>query len=150
LRGRAFARNFLDVPGRDRNRAARRHRVARIHAQVHDGQFQFARVDLDVPKPGIAVDLHVDVAAQGALQHLAHGVEVRGDVDGLGIHRATSRECKQVTRKAGAAGDGASHGIENDFALLLRRVALQDMHAAREHREQVVEVVRDAAGELSE
>ncbi len=102
--------------------------------------------------PQIVVELHLDgdVAAKRARKHVLHRAQVQRETHRLGIDRAAARERQQVSREAGAAGDRASHRVENVLPLLARPAALQNLDAAREHRKQVVEIVCDSAGQLAQ
>ena len=108
------------------------------------------RVDFDRPDVRREVHLHLDVSAQRSVEHGAHALQVRDDVDRFRIQRPAAREGQQVPGEAGAAGDGAAHRLEHARTRRPAAGALEQLQAAGEHREQVVEVVRDAAGQLAE
>jgi len=60
-----------------------------------------------------------------------------------------ARECQQVSRQAGAPGNRAPHGFK-DARPRDSVGALEYLEAAGEHGQKIIEVVRHAAGELSE
>ena len=119
-------------------------------AQVQDRQLELAGVDLDGPQVGAEVHLDVDVPAERAVEHLAHALRWRREVDRLRIDRATAREREQMPRQPGAARDGAAHASKTRCRCSAGDVALEQLQTVGEHREQIVEVVRDAAGQLAE
>src|SRR4029434_5824831 len=99
---------------------------------------------------GVELDLDANVSAQRACQHLAHAAQVLRKVDRLRIDRLASGECEKVPREAGSSRYRAAHRLQDFLRLLGRWIALEHLHTTREHGEQVVEVVRDAAWELAQ
>ena len=138
----------IDVFGRDRDDPAVRHRVAGVHAEVDDSELELARVDLH--RPHLLPELHpdLDVAAERSVEHRAHAGQVGGQVDRFRIHRTAPRERQQVPRQPRSARDGTAHRRQHPRAR--RAAAFEQLQGAGEHRQQVVEVVRHAAGELPE
>ncbi len=59
-----------DLAHRDRENAAIRHRVARIHAEVQQRELELARVDADAARSVLRRCPDPDVAAQRPLEHL--------------------------------------------------------------------------------
>ena len=92
----------------------------------------------------------MDVAAQRTLEDLAHAAQVRAEVDDFGIDRPAPRERQQVAGQTGTARDRAAHAVVDALALLGADVALENLQAVGEDRQQVVEVVRDSTGQLAD
>ena len=55
-----------------------------------------------------------------------------------------------MVRQAGSASDSTPHALEDALPLLRAHVALEQLQAVREHREQIVEVVRDTPCQLAD
>jgi hypothetical protein len=88
-----------------------------------------------------------------ALDHLEHAGHQRVDVGGPGRERLAPREGQQAVRQRGRAPGRAQRHAH--VALDLVQAVLVDAHvhqfqAARDPRQQVVEIVRQAAGELAD
>ena len=93
-------------------------------------------------------DTHLDVRADDAAQHaLGLGDDDVGVTDG-DLAKGATTEVQELLREGGGALTSAPNLFELD-ACVLGRVREQDVRVAIDHREQVVEVVRDAPGELA-
>jgi hypothetical protein len=71
-------------------------------------------------------------------------------VAGFGLQRLLAREREQLLGQARAAVDRAPHAVDGAGVAAFAALHRQHFQAARQHRQQVVEVVRDAAGELAD
>ena len=97
-------------------------------------------------------DFHADGRTDGAADQLLHAGDEPVDVDRLGIERLPARERQQPVREGGSPPGGPlRHG---DVAVELPGAALVDadlhhLQAGADAGEHVVEVMRDAAGELA-
>jgi hypothetical protein len=140
----------LYVLGSDGDGTSGRHCVSGVEAQVQYGQLQFAGIDFDRPHLRVEVHLDMDVASERAIEHLAHAFEVSGDIDGLGIDWPSTGERQQMSRQSSPPGDSAPHAVEHALPRLRGDIALEQLQSGREYREQVVEVMRDSAGELGD
>ena len=138
------------VAGADRDRSAARHRVARIEREVQHRELELAGVELHRPQVGAEVHVDLQVAAQRASQHLAHAAQMLAQVERGRIHRLPARERQQMARQVGAALDGAAHAVERGPARGGVAAQLDQADAVEDHLQQVVEVVRHAAGELAQ
>ena len=123
-----------------------RHRVPCVQRKVHDRAADLARVGPHLPEGGLAIDDHFDPLAHQAAQH---PVEVRHDdvqVEHLGLQHLTPAECQQLLRKRGrplAGGLDLKHLF--DGGLVPGQRFVKQAAVADDGREQVVEVVSDAA-----
>ena len=136
--------------GGDGERAAVGHRVAGVHDEVEQHLLELARVHDHGPDRG-RTQVDLDVRADEATQDLAerdHGV-VRVEHDRL--HHAAPAQREQLVDEGARLLAGAAHGLEITAGRVLRREPVQHQLAvAEDHREQVVEVVRDATREPAE
>jgi hypothetical protein len=66
-----------------------------------------------------------------------------------GLERLAPREGEELAGQAGAAGHRLAHVLQHALAPARIGLTPEEVEAAREHHQQVVEVVRDAAGELA-
>ena len=130
--------------------AAARHRVARIHRDVDQRQLELGNVDLDRPDVVRDIAFELNVSAQRADQHLVHGLDAFLEVGDDGIERLAARERQQLARQALAAIGGRVHRLDRLQMLGIGEPAAQKLRMAADDHQEVVEVVRDAAGELAE
>jgi hypothetical protein len=73
---------------------------------------------------------------------------VRVDVDGLQPQRLPARKGEQLSRQARAAVDGLLHRFHRLGAAVL--VFVEHAQAAADDHQQIVEIMRHAAGELAD
>ena len=149
--GNGLALAKSDVLRRDRHRAAVGQGIAGIDHEVDQGDFQFADVDGDRPYTGWDIDRQPDIAAKPAGENFADRIDPLRDLDRLRIDPLPPRECQQLPRQGGAALSGELDRLcgARGFRILCGD-RLQRLDVARHHHEQVVEVMRHAAGELAE
>ena len=83
--------------------------------------------------------------------HLAQRLHVFADVEQFGLQRLPARERQQLAGQLAARVDGVRDRVDVALPALLRQVRPpQQIDGGADHGEQIVEVVRDAAGELPE
>ena len=83
------------------------------------------------------------------MQHVLHTEDNSIDIDQLRFERLTAGEGEQpVRQKRGAFGPAQRHLNNPVQSLLVRRGSFKRFECARDHRQQVVEIMRDPAGEL--
>ena len=144
------------VGGFDGDPAAVRHRVARIHHEIDDRIVEMARVGERRPQPGGEHGLDLDRLADRADQHVRHVGDRPVDVEPgrrerllagegkqlLGQRRSPSRPLgRRLHRPRQQAEVGRGSGVDSPPD----RVQIAD-----HDREQVVEIMRDACGELAD
>src|SRR5581483_7013989 len=140
-----------DITGTDAQRAAFRHRVARIEPDIEQRQLELAGVDLDRPESWRNVDDDADVAAQRSAEQIADGVELAVEIDALRAQRLPARESKQLSGERLAALGGVTDVDDQAFELLVvAGEPLGHIGASENDRQQIVEIVRDAPGQLSD
>jgi hypothetical protein len=139
------------VGGADGQRAAARHRVARVDREVDDDLLQLALIDLGEAEIAAVHDLQFDVLADQAAQQVRQLDQHVGDVEDARLQGLLAREGQQLAHQIGGAvgvlldlhdvGEGRVAGLE----------AHQQQVAEADHRgQQIVEIVRDAAGQLAD
>ena len=137
--------------GLDAQTAAARHGVAGVHGEVEQHLVQHAAVGAHRQTHRVQVQLEADVLADDALQHLRGGRHHLVQIEVLRLHHLPPAEEQQLTRQV-----GATFGAGADLLQALAHVGRQGLDAGRElrlhqhHRQDVVEVVGDAAGELAD
>ena len=126
------------------------HGVARVDREVGDGVFELRGVDRHGPQPAREDGFQLDMVAERAAQQLGHFADEAVAVDRFGQQRLAAREGEEALGEFGGLV-GAEHGAgERLVALVGIRAALRHVDIAGDDREHVVEVVRDAARELSD
>src|SRR5689334_677896 len=90
----------------------------------------------------------MDGRAKRALKHLAHASNQRRNIKGMNIKLMTPREDEHALGQ-GRAALSAMHGVANKaFDGRVGNAPLRDFKAADYSSQQIVEVMRDTAGEL--
>ena len=127
------------------------HGVAGVDRQVQDRVLELRRVDLGGPQAARDHHLDVDLLAQGAPHHVFHAGQQAADLDRLRLERLAARERQQGAGQLGAALD-AVHGVLDALLDLGQAVgaARDQLQVAADDLQQVVEVVRHAAGQLAD
>ena len=136
----------------DRELAALGHRIACVDGEVEQRAFQLVRIDRHAPQAAREHRLDRDVLADRAADQVGHAGDQPVDVGGLRIQRLAPREREQLLGQRDGALCAARHLIDRapQFAVVGRSVAPDRFEIADDDGEQVVEVVRDAAGELAD
>ena len=126
------------------------HGVARVHHQVRHHLLDLARVNANPGRDGLAGDGHHDVFADHPAQHRLDLAERGVEVDDLRLQHLAAAEREHLLREVGRAHGGAGNlfGIGAAFILGIER-GQHDLGVADDRRQQVVEVVGDAAGETA-
>ena len=132
-------------------RAAARHRVARVDREVQDRALELPRIEPDRIEAGIEVELDLDGLADGALKKGLEILEQAVRVDRLRAHHLPAGEGQELLGHLCAALGGLqARGREPLDPLRVVGLAHDHVEIADDDGEQVVEVVRDAAGELAD
>src|SRR5262249_48343804 len=139
-----------DRVGSDAERPAVRHGIAGIDCEVEQGELELARVDLD----GTALvgnrDLDGDIVAERAAEHILELGKPPAEIDDSGGEHLSAREREQLTGETFAAIGRVRDHVEKTRVLFRRQIAPQPLHAAAHDHQEIVEVVGDAAGQLSD
>jgi len=111
---------------------------------------------LNLPQSGCSDRLEIDSFAERATQEIGDAAHQHVEIERLGAERLATRKSEQPLRERGAAL-GASHRLrQGDPHPVLRglgpilKLAPRQLEISYHDSEQVVEVVRDAAGELAD
>nr|GEU28229.1 hypothetical protein [Tanacetum cinerariifolium] len=145
---RAVEQGIVDFDGEP---AGAFHGVARIDGQVQDRVFHLGHVDGSAPQAAGHHGLDFHFGAQRAAQHVFHAVEQAADLDHLGRQRLAPGERQQVAGQAGAALDAGQRIVEP--ALDVGPVVHQrrdQLQITRDNLQQIIEIVRHAAGQLAD
>jgi hypothetical protein len=140
------------VRGFDRQLAAIGHRIARVDRDVENRALELVAIHRDPPEPAREDRLDSDTLAERAPQQLGHAGHQLVRIQRLGLERLPAREGEQPLRQAGSPVDAAARGFDVSRDVLVARAhpALDQVDRALDDGQQVVEVVRDAAGQLAE
>ncbi len=137
------------VCGGNADGAATRHRVLGVDRQVENRIFELAGIRECAREVGIEQDPDVDLLAQRALHQLAHSGDELVAVDLDRIKRLAPPKGEQALGEFGTALTGLHDQIGEPLKIVARFEFLgQELGIADDHGEQVVEIMRDAAGKL--
>src|SRR5262249_53223236 len=135
----------VDIRSLNGKFAATRHRVARVHHQVHDDLLELGTVCANGAQIRGENSAHSDVFTDQASKHLLKILHECIEIEDLGLQNLSPTESKQLACERSRA----SRGVVNTFetaAIFRRRAAVQEKAAvASDYREEIVEVVRNAA-----
>ena len=140
----------IGVAGFDRQLAAVGHGVARVEREIEDAGLELRRVDLDGPQAGAADRLELDGLAERAHQKVGHADDELVGVDRARVERLPAREGEQPLRQLRGALGAGQGVVERALGARFDHPALRDVEVADDDGEQVVEVVRHAAGQLAD
>ena len=121
----------------------------RVDHEVEQGVLELPAIDVDRRRAGDQVELQGDRIAGAVLDQVAHLLDHLVERHVLGLQRLAARERQQAPREPGRAGRRATHALplHAGAAVLVDR-GLEQRQVAEDRAQVVVEVVRDAAGEL--
>ena len=139
------------IAGADGQPALAAHRVARIDGQVEQCVFHIPGVGQRVPQVGGNHRVDLDAFAQRAAQHVVHATHQPAGIDHLRRQRLASAKGQQLRGQLGAAlhtGLGLGHPLLGGG--LAGHLVQQQLQVAADHLQQVVEVMRNAAGQVAD
>ena len=154
--GIALARGGLVEPavgGLDRERAAVRHGVARVDAQVQQRVFELAGVDARRPQVRRADHPHRDLRPHGAADQFLHLADQPVDVGRARVERLPARKREQAVGQRRRARRAILRGLQEALDIVeppLREALAHAVERAGDRLQQIVEIMRDAAGELAD
>ena len=127
------------------------HGVARVDAQVEHRVFHLGGIDQRVPQAARDHGFHLDLLAQATPQHVFHAGDEAADAHHARIERLAPAERQQVAGQLGATGDAGQRLFHAALgARHVGHVGGQQLQVAGDDLQQVVEVVRHAAGEFAD
>ena len=84
------------------------------------------------------------------MEHVGKRVDGRAEIERFGVQRLPAPEREQPLRQVGALLGGRHHQFGRRLQLRIGDLFVEDLRVAEDHREEIVEVVRDAAGQMAE
>ena len=147
----------IGVGGLDGHLAAFGHGVARVDGEVQDRRLELVLVGEGEPQPAGQHGLERDRLAQGAAQQFGRVGDQPVGVERAGVERLLAREGEQAVGQDG----GALRALQGKIARAgdarggrdvaeLGELAADHVQPAHDDGQQIVEVVRHAAGELAD
>ena len=145
----------IGVGGLDGELAAVRHGVARIDGEIEDADLELVGIGQHPPQPAGQHGLDGDLLAQSAAQQFGHAGDKAAGIDRLGVERLAAREGEQPLGERGRplrAAHRVLHRAVQAVAVGRGRLqrALQGFQVADDDGQEIVEIVRHAAGELAD
>ena len=127
------------------------HGVAGVHRHVDQGRLELAHVSAH--EAGVARHLDDDLDARPChcVEHLAHSAQPGAHLEHLRLQRLPPGECQELAGQPRGAVDRVGHRFDvAQPARLEKARATQEVHGGADDGQQVVEIVRHAAGELAD
>src|SRR5581483_11396269 len=136
---------------RDHEIAALGHGVARVQRQIEHGHLELDLVALDADAVRVQIHVDADRRTDTAVKHIRKARHCAGDVDRRDLQLLGSGEREKLARQTRAALGGLQPGFRPAAdAIQIVRPAPDQIEIARDALQQIVEVVRDAAGQLAD
>ena len=139
------------LAGLHRQRAAVGHGVGSVDREVQQHLLELHRVDHHRRQRRRQRGADLDVVAQQATEHRPQVLDDAADVERPWLQHLAAAEREQLLRQRGRA----LAGLQDVAGIDAQRIGFvqpgdEQLRVAVDHRQQVVEVVRDAAGELAD
>ena len=135
----------------DADGAAIGHRVARIHHQVQQSQLDLVGVDNGHGRPGGGADDDIDAGSRRLPHQWAQALGQLAQVHFLDFEFLAAGEGQQALGEGGAAPCPLERPFDQPHRpLIIGDMPAQHFEIAQHGHQQVVEVVRHAAGELTD
>ncbi len=138
----------IDVLCFDREASTIRHRITRVHREIHDDLLELARVGLHGPAIGCDPDPDRHVLAQQTAQQLFQLQDEFVQAQHLGRHHLLAAEREQLPRQHGGPLRRAPD-VEQAFAIGIVRLHVLEHQVGRaqDRGQEIVEVVRHSGRE---
>ncbi len=138
------------IGGRDHQPPPFGHRIAGIGRQIDEARLELGRIDHHRPDIRGKIERDVDVFAQRSSQQADNSSDEIVDIDGLGLERLATCEGKQPARQIGAPHRSVDRLPDQFVGCGGEGRAAQYVKITNNDAEQVVEIMRHAAGEVAD
>ena len=139
------------VAGFDRQLSAALHRVSRIDCEIDQRVLDIGRVGQRVPESATHDGFDLDLFTEAAPQDVIEVSDQTAQIDDARFEWLTTAEGKQLRSEARTAFDAAERIV--DAARRLRGIGdmlCGEVKIAGNHLQQIVEIMRDAAGKTAD
>src|SRR6185312_9923535 len=147
----AMAGRHFGIAGLDRDVPASGHGVAGVEDEVEKGGLDLIGIGQRGPQLGGELLPDLDMLTHRPMQEIIHADDDLVEVDRLRAELLAAREGQELLRQLlGAARGQRRRGDEAQQPRLVAELAFEQLEIAGNHGQHIVEVVRDAAGELTD
>ena len=128
-----------------------RHRIAGVHGQIHQHLIEERRVHTHAAGIAGDIQLKADALAEQSPDQRDRTIHDLGDLHRTRCHHVTTGKAEQLPtqRRTGFSRRANLPGTDGDITPGLR-IERQQAGFADDRREHVIEIVRDAAGQLAD
>ena len=128
------------------------HRVPRVDRQIEERMLELVGVYQHRPQTAGQHGLGLDLLAQSAAQEIRHPGDQPVDLERFRVERLAAREGQEPLGQRRGPIDPAHRraGEPQQFGIAVAHAALQQLDISRDGGQQIVEVMRDAGGQLTE
>ena len=138
----------MQIGGGNRQRAAIRHRIARVGRQIGDGGLELSLIDEDRPRLFGQPGFHPHCLLQRARRQPDRVPHEVVDVGVSGLQRLSAPESQQLLGQLRAVRQRLQAGARQlGGGRIVLQQSTEQFQVQDRHAEQVIEVVRDAAGQ---
>ena len=124
--------------------------VAGVDGEVQEGVFELVGVGVGGPEAAGEDGFDVDEVAEGAAEEVCGAGDELVEVDGSGEEGLAAGEGEEAGGEGGGAGGAVEGVVEEALGAVIDGAAAEEVEAADDDGEEVVEVVGDASGELAD
>ena len=138
--------------GGNSNRAAFRHRISRVHCKIKKCKFKLIWIGQRLGKPQWKMSINLYGRAKRALQKIGHSENEFRQVKRFQLELLPARERKHTLGERRAAVRSLQRIVKKfgENLIVWRKTPLHELKAALDRHEKIVEVVCNAAGQLSD
>ncbi len=141
---------IADIGSFEGQLAAFGHRIAGVDRKVEHGELDPGRVGHGGPEIGGEMGRGTDGPAKRAVEKVGHAREHAVEIGRAPIQLLLAREGEELVGEPGPALRGLHGVVQEAQDALVRDLARRELDRPHHGRQQVVEIVRDAAGELAD
>src|SRR6516162_5867087 len=146
----ACARVGSSIVQRDAQRASDRHGVPRVDRQVQDRELDLIGIDKCWCEAGVRRDLEADRRPYRPLQQVFNAGNQSPEIDRLRIEVLFTGKGEQLLDQRDAPFGGPQGALEQrHYIRIIARPAARQYHVSNHHRQQVVEIMGNAASQLA-
>src|SRR3984893_6159579 len=127
-----------------------RHRIACVQRDIQKREFKLVGVRADWRKAALEFHGNFDCGSERTSQHIGHASDEVGDIHGLPLEFRALREGKQPLGEGSAPIDGVDGASKPRLNIdVIGQAPRENFEVSRNDQQQIIEIMRDAAGELA-
>src|SRR5439155_1909026 len=123
------------------------HCIQRIHDKIHEDLFDLSAIGLDAPEIGSKIKPHLDILGDQGFEHRVYVFNYRVQVQDFRLQNLLAAVCQELTGNARRLLSRVVNQQEvGAHRMIVAQAPQQDFAAPDNHRQQIIEVMSNAAG----